>query len=94
MVAPLSDGALQTRATDPSGLAVAAGAGGVEGGVAGVTALDPFDGDEVPSEIVAVIVNVYEVPRDNPVIVVEVGAGSPEMESPVQLTQAGSAATV
>ena len=45
---------------------------GAPGTVAGVTVPDAVDDELVPSELLAVTVNVYEVPLVSPVAVVEV----------------------
>jgi hypothetical protein len=63
---PLSAGAAhETSALVLPPTAVAAV--GVPGVVAGVTELDAIDGTPVPTPLVAVTVNVYEVPFVNPV---------------------------
>ena len=47
------------------------------GAALGITALDGTDAGLVPTELVAVTVNVYEVPLLRPLTVVAVGAGLP-----------------
>jgi hypothetical protein len=49
---------------------VAARPEGAEGTVAGVTALDEAEAGPVPTALVAVTVNVYDVPFVSPVIVI------------------------
>jgi hypothetical protein len=63
---------------------------GAPGGSAGVTPLDAADGAPVPMTLVAVTVNVYEVPRVNPTTLAGLLAGV----SPVQPPHTGDGMTV
>jgi hypothetical protein len=57
--------------------AVAVAVVGALGGAAGVTALEGLDGSPVPTELVAVTVNVYDVPFVSPVTVAVAAGGDP-----------------
>jgi hypothetical protein len=86
----VATGAVQLTVTLPSGLAVAATAAGAPGASAGVTPLDAADAAPVPITLVAVTVNVYDVPRVSPVTV----ADAVVEVTPVQPPHAGDGITV
>jgi hypothetical protein len=69
MVEPLLAGAVHATVAEVVDATVAVGADGVDGGPAGVTALDGDDARLVPTTLVAVTVKVYEVPLVRPVTV-------------------------
>ena len=87
---PLVAGAVQLTVTVPVLLATPLTAPGAPGGSAGMTAPDAADAVPVPTELVAVTVKVYEVPRVSPTTVVDADAEV----IPVQPPQVGLAVTV
>ena len=90
MLAPLSLGACQDTAMEPSAWSTAVTPVGADGTVAGMTAGEDADEGLVPATLVAVTEKVYEVPYVSPLMVAEV----PVAVRPLQLEQAGLGVTV
>jgi hypothetical protein len=90
MAAPLVAGAVQLTVMLPLLFTTAVTAVGAPGTSAGVTPADAVDAAPVPIPLLAVTVNVYEVPRVSPTTVALVVVGV----TPVQLPHAGDGITV
>jgi hypothetical protein len=90
---PLLAGAVHARLTVPLLFAVPTTPVGVPGASAGIAAADAADGAPVPITLVAVTVNVYEIPRVSPLTETPAVAGVPVDVSPVQLPQLGVGVT-
>ena len=89
----MARGAVQLTVTLPLLLATPLTAPGAAGGSAGVIPLDAAEAAPAPEPLLAVTVNVYEVPRVSPTTVAAAVAGDPVTVTPVQLPHAGEGAT-
>ena len=89
----MARGAVQLTVTLPLLLATPLTAPGAAGGSAGVIPLDAAEAAPAPEPLLAVTVNVYEVPRVSPTTVAAAAAGDPVTVTPVQPPHAGAGAT-
>lgn len=100
IAAPLLAGDLHLMPIEPFAFSVATTSPGASGGDAGgggtgmVTSLDAPEAVLAPTEFVAATVNVYEVPNERPVTVVDAAAGLPATLRPLQPPHAGLGVTV